>query len=49
MKERGKIFKAFTCFTLMVCVMMFMAVGTAHSAQPAKAPVKDHRGSPGRA
>ena len=40
MKERGQRFKTFICFTLMLCVMMFMAVGTAHSAQPAKAPGK---------
>ena len=36
MKKRGKIFTALTCFTLMVCVMMFMTAGIAQSAQPAK-------------
>src|SRR5512145_2875840 len=40
MKERGKRFKVFACFSLMVCVMMFMAIGTVHSAQPAKVPTK---------
>jgi ABC-type transport system substrate-binding protein len=36
MKERNKRFTTLTCFTLIVCVMMFMTAGIAHSAQPAK-------------